>query len=964
MATTDDLKRLMDPVKANPALMQRVSLELLSQLRNGDVFLVDPTNPFIYAVEVGTTSACVAIDAIEAGIRKRFLPLAQEFTDLYGWISDYSVQDIFTMPGKGTIVTILSVDEVRKKSIEVPNAGYRKLTIPRNTTVRADDLHFGLLYPIDILVYDNETIQAVYDTSQPTPQQVISSNVVDTVLTTDGKIDLLQITAPMMQFRLESHRDTHAEYRYFHRTLPLKDPFYYCRVYHAGSDGVWIEMDVVVTGFVYDQNRVTAIITPGDTTIDVSIPLIYSSKGMIKENIRIDIYTSQGEVRGVNLSEIAPTDFGADWLDYNDPSNKYVKAFVDLPTKAIWAVGALTGGRAPMSFEAVKQQLTNDALGAGSAVSEEQLRQKLVDDSFLLVEDIDDTTNRIYLAVKGLPESPDYHIKSSISNAIRNITSTISNLLRSPTIIDNGLRTTILSNTQFDWNDGNIQPLDQTQLDYIASLTQDELIEHLNTKEYIYTPLYYVLDTTNNLFNVRVYSLDNPTIDAIVFKEANATTGIESYLNGYILEKTKTGYALFVQVKGGETYTQIDPTDLGLRVAIPITGGRMVRDAVLQGIDSDNKLYIWRVDIETNHDIDNNDFIDINNFYINDTLSPHVFIPLENTIEVYPLCYQRAPNYVPSTGDSNLGFYDETFPMVLAYSELKVSFGEDMNQVWHGNRTYTTAAEYLAADTRIQAVYEHDVVEKDPLTGAFKVYDDGAGGTTLNILHHQGDLVYDDAGNPVYKYEVGSIIHVNGEPVVTVARDLSRSFGMMIIDGRLLYCTDPEDIAYRDDVASGISGYLINTITPVSQNALEKTNIYYFPERLIGNVMVSVDGGNETSMSPNLSFVVRFFLNKEDIKSDYIRESCESITMDSIIQELDNRTISISSIVDRIANAFGNNVKVFDVQFGGALAGVTTITLMDPTDKFSLIHLNEVNEENYITLKEDIDIEFKDLIPV
>lgn len=959
--TTDELKKMMDPLKANPALMQRFALETLADLRNGDVMLVDPTNPFIFAIEVGTASACIAVDAIEAGIRKRFLPLAQSFDDLYGWISDYGVQDIFSMPGKGTIATFLNVDEVRARAITVPNAGYRKLTIPRNTTIKADSLHFGLLYPIDILVYDNDTIQAVYDTSQPTPQQVISSNVVDTVLTTDGKMDLLQITVPMMQFRLESHRETYAEYRYFKRTLPLKDPYYYCRVYHAGNDNKWVEMKVVLTGFVYDANHVTAVITPKEGSIDVAIPLIYSSKGMVKPNIRIDIYTTMGAVQGVNLAEVAPTDFGADWLDYADPSNTYVKAFVDLPTKMVWGLSALTGGRAPMSFEAVKQQLTNDALGADSAVSEEQLQQKLYDDGFLLVKDIDDTTNRIYLAVKGLPEVPDYHIKSSISNAIRNITSTINKLLLSPTIIDNGLRTTILSNTQFNWNGGTIYPLDQAQLDYIASLPPEELVEYLNLQSIVYTPLYYVLDTSNNLFGVRVYGLDHPTINAIVFKEANATTGIEAYLNGYILEKTKTGYSLFIQVKGGETYANVAPADLGFRVAIPIEGGRMMRDAVLQGMDEKERIYVWRVDIDTNHDIDANNQLDINNFSINNTLAPHVFIPLDSTIEVYPLCKVRAPNYVPSMGDSNLGFYDDTFPMVLMYSELKVSFGEDMNQIWHGNRTYVTAAEYMTATIPIQAVYERDVIEKDPLTGAFKVYDDGQGGTTLNIIHHQGDLVFDETGQPVWKYLPGQVILSNGQPVVKVARELERTFGVMLIDGRLLYCTEPKDVSYRDEVSLGLSGYLTNTIIPISENALEKTNIYYFPERLIGDVMASVDGEPAQALSPNLSFVVRFFLNKEDFKSDYMRSQCELIVTDAIIAELDNRTISISSLVDRVANAMGENVKVYDIQFGGHLAGATTVTLLDVADNFSLIHLNNINDENYITLKEDIAIEFKEL---
>lgn len=71
--------------------------------------------------------------------------------------------------------------------------------------------------------------------------------------------------------------------------------------------------------------------------------------------------------------------------------------------------------------------------------------------------------------------------------------------------------------------------------------------KQVSDSKFLYTPFHYVLDATQDSFDVRPYYMDHPVAQTSIFVAQNDTTGLQVNTYRYSLTKLTTGYRLLVE---------------------------------------------------------------------------------------------------------------------------------------------------------------------------------------------------------------------------------------------------------------------------------------------------------------------------------------------------------------------------------------------------------------------------------
>ena len=86
------------PYKYNPGKIIDVTLDRLSDMLNGTVDIVDPSNPFTYLLETSCLNTAFAIQEYALLTRKLYPRLANNEQDLYLHMSDFDYLGRFSEP--------------------------------------------------------------------------------------------------------------------------------------------------------------------------------------------------------------------------------------------------------------------------------------------------------------------------------------------------------------------------------------------------------------------------------------------------------------------------------------------------------------------------------------------------------------------------------------------------------------------------------------------------------------------------------------------------------------------------------------------------------------------------------------------------------------------------------------------------------------------------------------------------
>lgn len=958
-----DLMASIDAVRFNPSAIHQLSLKILEEVRNGDRVVVDPTNPFMFLLETSAVNVAAAMAANEANTRKQYGVMALTEDEIYHHMSDKDYLDRFAKPSRTTITILVSREEIMAKAVATGQGGMRKLVIPRHSEFTVAGYQFTMQYPIEMRVMANGGLQLIHDVSRQSPLMSLTSNVVDYSMANIDGVVYLMIKAPVLQMKIDVRYPKMNSATVFNTRYDFTNQFYYARVYRSNEAGDWIEMLTTHSDQVFDPLTPTAVLRVFDSKLQVSIPLIYQSAGLVDSELRVEIYTTVGPLNLI-LNNYEPGAYTARWVDLDsDDDLKYSAPLTQLNAISVFSDSVVVGGAQALTFDELRERVLMNSLGAQQLpITNAQVTSMLANLGYNLTVNLDTITNRQFLATRILPPPTDGSVIAGIASTVATYQASFDTLKLHPDIRDNGQRLTITPKCLFKTENGKFSLVPKPTVTALLALQgSDTFISEVESSRYLATPFYYVWDINDDLFDCRMYHLDSPEIDSKEFVQENDTTGLIVATAAQGLEKIDTGYRLVIKTKSSEEWKGLRDDQVFVQLAVQAQGEttRAYLNGTLLGRDVDTQERIYEFLIDTNYDVNTNDGLVVTNFNIFGMVQD---CPIDLSAKfdlIYLVTDYLYLDMVSSDIDKIAGsalLPDKFVGMI--HEQLNIHLGHALSTFWLNNRSVVGTAEYLLHEMDVPALYEANVYERDPLTNTIKVTMVGDE-ATFNILHAAGSPILDVGGNPVYKWRKGEVVLENGAPVVANPRGMLRQTDLFLTDGLYYFATDPVARAYADSVPDTIVSWLEDDIIPISKNLIEQSELFFHPQITTGTTAALVLQGQEIELETEQALTVKYYMTDAGFKNAELRTSLTATAIEMINQAFAGHSVVVKDIASKIQSAAGDDVITVSVQgLGGELPGYDIVTLTNQSARLGVKKKLLSLADGSYTVEDDVQVVF------
>lgn len=743
----------------DPSAAQRI---VLNAMESGfGIRTVDASNPWALQIEASVTTGTGIVDGYK-NIERRLYPAnAITYEDLYRHMSDQDYITAFSRPSESRLDIYLRKDEVIQSAVSIGSTGSRRVVIPKNTTIVAGDYSLLIYNQINIDITQNDGLRITWDLTDVSPLKPLPSNEVLWDVRRDSTYEYIRIRIPVEQATHVTNSMAVSVSSGFSHHFNFTDQYYYTRVFHWFNNN-WTELSTTHAEQVYDINKPTAVIKVFERSLQVVIPTVYFTAGLIGSRVRTDIYSTRGNVR-VAINEYDSGSFSGTFVDFDIDSSVYIDAFNNLPTKFIMAVDPLTGGEDRVGFEELRELVIMNATGPQSLpITPAQLQRTAQNNGYDIVKNIDNLTNRQYVATRSI--NPDMSLVDGLSPlpvTMSTLISTFNELLTSSTVTlsNTSDRITVLPTTLYKEVNGITSIVSESERTLLEGFNQDQLLLAVNSNTYLFSPYYYVLDTGENRFRTRVYDLDSPTIPIKNFVEANPTTGVEVSVVSFSIEKTSEGYRLLLLTESNDLFKSIiedDPDRFNCQLSFePSDGGNktfinasVLKDSLDQVITDDNGEYFIEFILETQYDVTESNGLYLTNFSVTAGSPSIASAALSQVFDlIYIVDGVQMPGQEPSDIDNliNYSFLDSNAinHVGVTHEQVTIKFGEYLKYLWTRSKTSLSPDDYLTYETAIPFYYENNVYKRDG-SGNIEVYYDTLEDVFKNtVLHYEGDPVID-----------------------------------------------------------------------------------------------------------------------------------------------------------------------------------------------------------------------------
>lgn len=964
MSGVRDLLTQMDLVRNNPMSIQGLILDTLEEVTEGQLDVVDATNPAVFLMEA---SACTAaslhrrLDVVYRGMSAR---MAETYEDLYRHMSDDDYIGVFGKYSSTTFTMLISEADVRRLAVKDGETNTRKLVIPRGTRITPNDTVFTLLYPIEIRILPSNGIQVLYDTNVVSPIQSVESNVIDWFYNDIQGVRHLSIEFPVPQVKITTFLDSPNVSIGYNQTIELSDQFYYCRVYGVEDNGVFTEYLTTHSSQEYDPTKVTAVLQVIDTTLNIQIPLIYLTKGLVSNQIRIDVYTTKGELTMV-LSDYQLNAFPVTWgTEYSADQSVFSSPLSLVQSMAFFSLGTTTGGVNKLSFDALRERVVNGISQRYVPITPSELTSQLSDLGYSVVKSRDVLTDRTYYATRALPTIQGYAFTSGAACTIDTIQTSYDELLLIDTVYDNGNRITIGSGTLFKYsNHGVLQLVPSAGRPTLGVQGNDVIANLLNNSVYAYTPFHYVLDSSNNQFELSAYYLDAPVIKTRRFISENETTGLFVTTNQFVVTRVPQGYRIVVTTKSSPEYKALATDTLHCQLYfIPRgeTAGAYLNGTLLGYL---NDELAWEFILTTKFDVDGNDELVLNNFtmFVDEPRLVPTALEQEFFV-VYAVSDYEIGGLQTSQIDQHLGSHLLPESVVgLTEESLRITLGTSLDLLWSNGRTVASSVTYERHQTDVFLTYKTPVYKRTE-SGAIEIIrNTQTGEFERTVIHDVGDVQLDDQGNPRVLFPAGSVVidPATDLPVITNGRQVLRQLDLLLVDGIYAYATTASDLTYKNTIASTVVGFLENDIKRINRQMYDNSHLYLYPARSIGYISVTADAQRQMLIPSSLSFTVRCYLDDVRYRDDKIRTVIRTEVSAVIGRILQRQIVSVDELIVQLKAAIGDDVVSIDLDKLGPNRDISTFTINDNSARASVRRVLEILPDTQLSVVEDIVVEFK-----
>lgn len=960
--TVSNLKSQIEQLAYNPTAIQRAVLAALTTATDGDIEIVDPTNPFVFCLESSAVSTAAFMAKDEANTRRLYPYSAQTPEDLYVHMSDRDYVDRFAVASKTFFEMLLPKDEILNKMVLEAETGLRKIVIPRNTFFTIADTVFSLQYPIEIRQLAHGGLQVVYDTDKASPLQDLETNVIPWEFRTGPDGEMLWMEFEVYQFSILSQTGSLNSATDYKLDVDFTDQYYYTRVFVENAQGAWVEIRTTHTDQIYDITTPTAVLQVVDQRVTIRIPQVYTSSGLLNRSIRVDVYETKGMV-DMNLSNYPASAYVATWEAYDKADQSIYSAPLKTFRLAIpYCNKTVVGGADALSFDALREKVVKNAIGSPTLpITNVQIEATLENNGYEIVKNIDNITNRVFLATKPMPVPDDEKLITAAAASIETVSLNVADAVQLTSVIDNGSSITITPDTLYRTVGGVTKMVPSQQVAALLALPVDQRAGMVTSGAYLYTPFHYVLDMTEDEFESRAYYLDSPEVKTKLFVGQNDTTLLQVSTKIYGVVRNDTGYLLQIVTESGDAWKALDDADVFVQLAYIPNGekDRAYLSGQLWGKTTEGER-IYNFDLSTTFNVDGEHGLELTEFLMYSQEPRTTKAPLLTDFDViYSTSSVMGAQWRPAEVDNVLGrFLLPTRIAGITHEKLRVLFGHSLSTLWSRARSVISSVPYKTHQVNVPRLYAQDIYERDPLTGA--AFSIGPGGELVsNILHHKDDPVLDELGAPVYQWKVGdTMLDGAGNPIPLNPRGMIRQIDVMLIEGAYWFATDATTLSYRAKTVKTVVDWLTTDLAVMSKQLLEQTRIYFYPKTTMGTIDVMILDGLTTSIAAGQAFGVTLYVSANVYANEPLRQQIQLATVETINAELRKSTVAISSILTALRTAYGNDVIDVQVTGLGGTANLSALTMMDEGDRCSIRKRLVAQADDSLIVQEDVTIGF------
>ena len=959
------MKARFDEAKYDSALLVKAELETIEEITNGKAVLVDASSPVTMLLEM---AACMASNCVQENVvllRRQYPALAATTHELYLHMSDEDLLDRFATPGSATFSALVLLSELKAAMVYDATEGVYKVVIPRETTITVDNVVFTTLYPIVFRMSNTGAIQIVYDADIANPVYGLTNTIIPCeIRKTADLIEWLCFDFKALQVKIATEYQILEKAYNFQKTIAFADAFYYARVFYRNSQSgtTWVEMTTTHTDQVFNVTNPTALLTVGDSVLTVAIPTIYLTTGALSGELRIDIYTTKG-VLSMPLKNYTADKFvvSPSAIDETRDLSDYTAALSSV-SYSVFSVDVASGGSDAIDFETLRNRVIYNAVGPQVLpITNVQIEAEATTEGFSIVKNVDLLTNRVFLATRRLPTPTNPKLITPANLGMITFASTMEAMASNTFVIDNGDRYTIKSKALWKVTNGQTVLLSKSDVDALHAKTQTAMMVELNAANYYYTPFYYVLDASQEEFEVRAYALDQPRASGLNFVRQNQT--LQLYVNtnatGYSLTKVASGYELRIKTVSGNYYKNTTDSEVGVQLMFYPDGE--TTPAYINGVQESkgaDEERIFLFPIKTTHDFDSNNLFPVTNSRIEGITNPKVWIRLDTSFKILHWTTSVNKTFAADATDLLIGKFALP-PGAVGNSQesIKLHFGDALNSLWRRARSYSNNVTYQRYSTDIPARYTNDIYDTDPVTGSMLSIVDGK--PTYTLLHKAGDVITDASGNTLYIHRAGDVVlDEQNVPVVDISSMTGREMDLLVVDGRYFFANDTASISYREEIEAIVVDWIVDSLSSLQNRVLEQTKVFFYPKTTLGSVVVKVENGDEKVIEAEQSFTVALHVNYITYSDADVRETLRVKTIELLDTYVAKTVVNMTEIANELRLLYGDAVKAFQISGLGGTANYAIVTLDSERTKLCLKKELVAQADQTLIVQDDVTVEF------
>lgn len=971
--TIQEIVGAIAPYKTNPSAMVRTLLDVTNDITEGKVVIANAANPWTNMLESMVATTSLTIEQLAILHRAQFSTLSTTYSDLYKHLADEDYINCFSSPAAATFTIGMSYIDIQNSVLPVAGKDYSMVTIPRDSEFRANNIAFTIQYPIEIKLYNNGLLLISFVNDKVNPVGSITNNIINywtTFIAENDRWVFFEIKP--IQYEIRSFTSTSEKSITFEENYILNDQFYYARVWHRGTqtNNEWRELATTHSDSVFDPYLPTAVLKVEGKSLGVWLPSVYITNSLVGSEIRTDIYETKGALY-TDFSKLALEEFSYDFkaIDAADETI-YVSALSNISCYVI-SKDLVSGGKDALTFEELRLRTVNDSNGNQEhPITAAKIAAKSENNGFKLVAEVDSLTNRIYLAQRSLPKPFNKKLLTSANIGIN--TTQINAEMFTPGNVSNykaslnGSRLTLLSGLLLEHINGitKVVPLSDQPV-----LSNNQLvIDSINNRKLLYTPFYYVLDSTSQEFSLRAYHLDDPYMSRLNFQSMNQTLRLAVNTESYSISKVSTGYKITVKTRSGPFYKAAPDASVGIYLSVVPVGEDI--EVFFKGelnnkgeANNDSAEREYEFLVNTNHDLDEKDQITLTNATYFDGVVRKAVVGLEQSWSILHTTTQVAVEYTPSDLDVKYETYtaltgeSNAREKISTHEHIQVTLGQALSNLWSRSRTLAGDVQYVIHSNDVALIATETVYEKNADNTEFTIVDNEV--VWNRVIFNIGDPVTNSDGTPIYKHRKGDLVlDAAGNPIPLSNIGFNREVDLLVIDGRYFYATEQAYVEYRKEIAKTISSWITDELIVLQKNLLEQTKIFFYPETTLGSLTVKPN--KETTIHIGSEQTIEVVFDVDDLV--YNDLTLRKLLVNSTIQIVDdylrNSTVNISELHDMIKAYAGKSVYGLTISGLGGSENYRMLVVEDMHSTMCVKKTLSVQADGTTIIVENVNVKF------